>query len=1292
MMRTTIFRPAPLLLLTAAMAAVAVFLVNDGPPAAEAQDTEEEASKQFYVIGVDSGSGPMVETGKHLWVKEDDLAEIGIGRLGPDPGNSNPLFYVFTSTDEPDECAPPSGAETLGDPLATADDLIGGGFPIDASIFENQIQSLPILIKLDLLPAESTEVFAVCIRTYDDPGLMERLREDTGVDPGDPDPEVERGWKPLNRRGERMFVHIVDQTGVVNFAQRIYTAKEGETVNASIFKTPNKSMTGKKFVASFNSSGNDTALRGVHYTADQDDEFTISKDSRMFVPYKIPIPDDNICEAGAKTFTIDLGVKGGVDPSHGMILGEPLSTTVYIYDDGDEIPDAPQWAQAKQEGGTLTMEWGSSLCDPTGHELEYRDDPTASWTSAFTNRALPAGKFTDFRHEVSSATEERYYVRVRAKNANGNSPWTYADTDDGFVQWEQGGGQNSPCDNCGTGGDTGAVAQGQGQYADLIAQMKEWRNDPEWSHLKEHTDRWDRALLAFGETVEDTTLSPMTAAEAQGFADRGWERWVEVAKALRVLENQSPTVSASIADVTIVNESGSHEVSLAGVFDDADGDGLTITAISSDEATATASVASDGSTLTVTARLRGTATITVTADDGKGGTVEDGFTVTVKAAPLVAQPLDDVSGLEMETTHEVSLVGVFRDADGDQLTITAASSDETRATATVASDGASLTLAGVAEGTAAVTVTAEDSDGNRVSDAFDVEVVKRFASLIPRMYQWRNDPQWAHHKPHTDRWDRALLALGETVADATLTPMTAAEAQALADQSWGTRWVPVAAALREIESGGQPEQTNQAPTVAAAISDATIVNEIGSQQVSLSGVFSDADNDSLAVTAASSDEAKATVSVATDYATLTVNAQARGTATITVTANDGNGGTVEDSFTVTVKAAPDVASAIADVSGLEAGSTQEVSLSGAFSDADGDTLSVTASSDDEAIATVSVAADDSALTVAGVAEGASTVTVIAQDTDGNLVMDDFAVSVVAQQQQQQVTPNQSPAVAAAISDATIVSESGSQTVSLSGVFSDADNDSLTVTAVSSDETKATVSVAADYSGLTVTAKSRGTATITVTANDGKGGTVEDSFTVTVKAAPVVASAIADMNLKAGASQAEGGAQDVTLSAVFSDADGDALTFTADTSDSTIAEAFLFQGVLTVVGLADGSATITVTAEDSDGNAVSDTFNVSVVGPPTPVSNLSCVAQTDRVLFSWDAPEWSGAAVYAYDYDLTLPDGRREQSRLLGYPAVSGKGEYQVGQEASISVKAVYELAHGSEVSSAAATLTCTVAE
>ncbi len=673
--------------------------------------------------------------------------------------------------------------------------------------------------------------------------------------------------------------------------------------------------------------------------------------------------------------------------------------------------------------------------------------------------------------------------------------------------------------------------------------------------------------------------------------------------------NQAPLVAQPIGDATIVNESATHTALLSDVFIDADNDALNISAASSNAGTATVSVATDRSTLTVTAKSRGTATVTVTADDGNGGSVEDSFTVTVKAAPTISAAIADVAGLEVGATQEVSLSGVFTDADGDSLTISAASSDGAIAAVSAASDGSTLTLSGVAEGTAAITVTAQDSDGNRVSDAFGVSVVAQQQQQV--------------------------------------TP-------------------------------------NQAPTVAAAIADATIVNESGSLQVSLSGVFNDADNDILTITAASSDETKATVSVATDYSALTINAQARGTATITVTAADGNGGSVDDAFTVRVKAAPGVASDIADVSGLEAGSTRDVSLSGVFTDADGDALTVSASSDDEAVATVSVAADHSALTVAGVAEGTATITVIAQDSDGNRVMDDFNVSVVAPPPP--ATPNEAPTVSSGIADVTIVNESGTKQVSLSGVFSDSDNDALSVSAASSNEAVATVSVAADGSSLTVAAQGRGTATITVTANDGRGGTVSDAFTATVKAAPVVASAISDLNLEVADTQ------EVSLSTVFSDTDGDALTYSTDTSDSAVANAFPFQGTLTIVGLSDGSATITVTAQDADGNTVSDTFDVKVVGPPTPVSNLSCVAQTDWVLFQWDAPEWSGAALYAYDYDLTRPDGRSEQVRLRGYPVVRAKGDYQVGQDASISVKAVYELADESVVYSEAATRTCTVAE
>ena len=188
--------------------------------------------------------------------------------------------------------------------------------------------------------------------------------------------------------------------------------------------------------------------------------------------------------------------------------------------------------------------------------------------------------------------------------------------------------------------------------------------------------------------------------------------------------NRAPAVSGALSAAAIVNEDGMLNVSLAGVFSDADNDGLTITAASSNDSVATVSVAPDGSALTISAQARGKAEITVTADDGNGGTAEDALTVTVKAAPVVAKAIADVSGLEVDGTQEVSLSGVFNDADGDKLTLTAQSSNEAVSTVALASDGSKLTLAGVSEGTATITVTAEDSDANVVSDTFDVSVIE----------------------------------------------------------------------------------------------------------------------------------------------------------------------------------------------------------------------------------------------------------------------------------------------------------------------------------------------------------------------------------------------------------------------------------------------------------------------------------------------------------------------------------------------------------------------------------------
>ncbi len=328
---------------------------------------------------------------------------------------------------------------------------------------------------------------------------------------------------------------------------------------------------------------------------------------------------------------------------------------------------------------------------------------------------------------------------------------------------------STACETCGSEGALGFVRDPnapENPNADLIADVKEWRDDPRYVSDKRHTDRWDRVLLTLGEAVSDQTLQPMTATEAQGYADRGWTRWEGVAEALAELEaaaqqqdppstgpsqdppdeppaapNNAPTVVHSPEDVTIGHERGSESVplytlvddaslssTLVSMFHDADGDDLTITASSSDEAVATVSVS--GHTATVSARSRGTATITVTADDGRGGTASDDFDVTVKSAPTVASALSDESGLAAGTTREISLSGVFSDPDGDYLTITSGSDDDGVAAVEVASDYSTLTVRGVSAGDATISVVARDSDGNRASDSFDVSVTASQPRLL----------------------------------------------------------------------------------------------------------------------------------------------------------------------------------------------------------------------------------------------------------------------------------------------------------------------------------------------------------------------------------------------------------------------------------------------------------------------------------------------------------------------------------------------------------------------------------
>jgi PKD repeat protein len=166
-------------------------------------------------------------------------------------------------------------------------------------------------------------------------------------------------------------------------------------------------------------------------------------------------------------------------------------------------------------------------------------------------------------------------------------------------------------------------------------------------------------------------------------------------------------------------------------------------------------------------------------------------------------------------------------------------------------------------------------------------------------------------------------------------------------------------------------------------------------------------------------------------------------------------------------------------------------------------------------------------------------------------------------------------------------------VNLSSVFSDADGDVLAYDVVNSNASIVNASISGTY--LNLVAISAGTATITITATDQYGAFATDEFNVQVNAGnspPLVFNEIPDVGVVIG----EVLEVDLISSQVFIDSDGDNLSFTVTSANSSIASANITVSILTVEGITAGIADIVVVADDGNGGSASTQFSVTVSTP------------------------------------------------------------------------------------------------
>ena len=368
-----------------------------------------------------------------------------------------------------------------------------------------------------------------------------------------------------------------------------------------------------------------------------------------------------------------------------------------------------------------------------------------------------------------------------------------------------------------------------------------------------------------------------------------------------------------------------------------------------------------------------------------------------------------------------------------------------------------------------------------------------------------------------------------------------------------------------------PPQPNRPPVASGTIPGQTVpVGE--SVMVSVASAFGDPDGDALTYSAASS--APGVASVTVSGAEVTVTGVSAGTTSVTVTASDAGGLSARQTFEVTVpNRAPAATDSIPDQT-VPAGDTVSLDLGEHFSDPDGDTLTYAAESSAADMATVAVSGAN--LTVTGVSGGTATITVTASDPEGFSAQQAFEATV----------PNRAPVATDSIPDQT-VQAGDSDSVDLGEHFSDPDGDALTYRAESS--APAVASVAVSGASVTVTGVSAGTATVTVTARDPGGLEAKQNFKVTVPNRPPE-----PLGTIPTQSIATGETVSLDASAYFTDPDGDALTYTATSSNSRIARASVSGSTVTITGVAAGLATITVTAQDPGGLTATQRPPVTVI--------------------------------------------------------------------------------------------------
>ena len=332
---------------------------------------------------------------------------------------------------------------------------------------------------------------------------------------------------------------------------------------------------------------------------------------------------------------------------------------------------------------------------------------------------------------------------------------------------------------------------------------------------------------------------------------------------------------------------------------------------------------------------------------------------------------------------------------------------------------------------------------------------------------------------------------------------------------------------------------------------------------------------------------------------LKVTARSQGTASIAVTAS-ANGVTETDTLTVevdpnasfvgsTTNSAPVAEGTIADTTFTQKTSPIRFVVSPYFSDSDGDDLTYRPSVSPAGMVAASIT--DSTLTLTARMKGTATVTVTGRDPGGLEVTQSFRATIA----------NSPPVAERTIADTAFTCKTSPVRFVVSPYFSDPDpKDDLTYTpSVSS---TGVVEASITDSTLTLTAVSKESATVTVTATDRSGANAMQVFRATIaNSVPEAKGTIPDMTVAVGDTLV------FDVSEYFEDCDNDPLRYLGISYNRDLASASMSGSTLTITGSSAGRVLISALAYETPVTEIPrQYFDVTVFEenrPPIPVGTI-----------------------------------------------------------------------------------------